>query len=119
MFDEDGFLVLLDRKKDMIISGGFNIYASDLEEKLLAHPDVAEAAVIAVPSEKWGETPLGLVVARDGRRLEADALLAWVNGHVGRTQRLAAVELRPDLPRNNAGKILKQDLKKPYWETST
>src|SRR5690606_37285122 len=66
MFDEDGFLVLLDRKKDMIISGGFNIYASDLEEKLLGHPDVAEAAVIGIPSEAWGETPLGLVVSRDG-----------------------------------------------------
>ena len=118
MFDEDGFLLLLDRKKDMIISGGFNIYASDLEEKLLAHPDVAEAAVIAVPSEKWGETPLGLVVAREGRELAPDELLEWVNGQVGRTQRLAAVELRPELPRNNAGKILKQDLKKPYWEKS-
>jgi acyl-CoA synthetase (AMP-forming)/AMP-acid ligase II len=118
MFDEDGFLVLLDRKKDMIISGGFNIYASDLEEKLLAHPDVAEAAVIAVPSEKWGETPLGLVVARDGREVASNELLEWVNNQVGRTQRLSSVELRSALPRNNVGKILKQELRKPYWEKS-
>lgn len=116
MFDEDGFLVLLDRKKDMIISGGFNVYASDLEEKLLAHPDVAEAAVIGVPNEKWGETPLGLVVAREGRAIATDNLLEWVNGQVGRTQRLSAVELRSVLPRNNVGKILKQELRAPYWE---
>ena len=117
-FDEDGFLVLLDRKKDMIISGGFNIYASDLEEKLLAHPDVAEAAVIGIPSQAWGETPLGLVVSRHGATLAPDALLEWVNGQVGRTQRLSAIELRDDLPRNNVGKILKKDLRQPYWERS-
>lgn len=118
MFDEDGFLVLLDRKKDMIISGGFNIYASDLEEKLLEHPDVAEAAVIAVPSERWGETPLGLVVAQAGRAVSPDDVLAWVNERVGRMQRLSAIELRPELPRNNVGKVLKQDLRRPYWENS-
>ena len=118
MFDEDGFLVLLDRKKDMIISGGFNIYASDLEEKLLGHPDVAEAAVIGIPSEAWGETPLGLVVTRNGATLAPETLLEWVNGKVGRTQRLSAIEIRGDLPRNNAGKILKQELRQPYWEKS-
>jgi long-chain acyl-CoA synthetase len=117
MFDEDGFLVLLDRKKDLIISGGFNIYASDLEEKLLGHPDVAEAAVIAVPSEKWGETPLGLVVASEGAEIDAQGLLEWVNARVGRTQRLSGVELRAALPRSNVGKVLKQELRKPYWET--
>lgn len=116
MFDEDGFLMLLDRKKDMIISGGFNIYASDLEEKLLAHPDVAEVAVIGVPSEKWGETPLGLVVMREGATLVPELLLESVNGQVGRTQRLSAIELRAALPRNNVGKILKQQLRTPYWE---
>lgn len=117
MFDEDGFLVLLDRKKDMIISGGFNIYASDLEEKLLSHPDVREAAVIGIPSDKWGETPLGLVVAKDGRSLETDELLEWTNDQLGRTQRLSAIELRADLPRNNVGKLLKQQLRAPYWES--
>src|SRR5690606_13737248 len=65
-FDEDGFLILLDRKKDVIISGGFNIYASDLESVLLAHPDIADAAVIGVPSAAWGETPLGFVVLQPG-----------------------------------------------------
>ncbi|MCJ8140055.1 class I adenylate-forming enzyme family protein [Falsirhodobacter halotolerans] len=115
MFDDDGFLVLLDRKKDMIISGGFNIYASDLEEKLLGHPDIAEAAVIGIPSAAWGETPLGLVVGRKGARLDPQQVLKWTNSQVGRMQRLSAIEIREDLPRNNAGKLLKQDLRKPYW----
>lgn len=116
MFDTDGFLVLLDRKKDMIISGGFNIYASDLEDTLRAHPAVVDAAVIAVPSAQWGETPLGLVVARPDAPVDPAVLLAWANARLGRMQRLSAVELREDLPRSNVGKVLKQDLRRPYWE---
>jgi len=119
LFDEDGFLVLLDRKKDMIISGGFNIYATDLEEKLLSHPDVADAAVIAVPSERWGETPLGLVVAKKNAIVDPDELLAWTNARLGKMQRLSGVELRDTLPRSNVGKVLKQDLRRPYWENHT
>ena len=116
MFDEDGFLVLLDRRKDMIISGGFNIYATDLEEKLLSHPDVTDAAVIAVPSERWGETPLGLIVARNGASVDPQDVLAWANAQLGRMQRLSGVELRPELPRSSVGKVLKQVLRQPYWE---
>jgi acyl-CoA synthetase (AMP-forming)/AMP-acid ligase II len=116
MFDPDGFLVLTDRKKDMIISGGFNIYASDLEERLLSHPDVAEAAVIAVPSERWGETPLAVVVARDGAIVDPGELLEWTNARLGKMQRLSAIELRAALPRSTVGKVLKQELKRPYWE---
>lgn len=116
MFDDDGFLVLLDRKKDMIISGGFNIYATDLEEKLLSHPNVADAAVIAVPSQRWGETPFGLVVARQGSVLDPDELLNWTNAQLGKMQRLSGLELRDELPRSNVGKILKQELRRPYWE---
>jgi long-chain acyl-CoA synthetase len=119
MLDEDGFLVLTGRKKDMIISGGFNIYASDLEEKLLSHPDVAEAAVIAVPSERWGETPLGLVVARDGVSVDPGKLLEWVNAQLGKMQRLSRIELRDALPRSNVGKVLKQELRQAFWEGRT
>ena len=115
-FDDDGFLVLLDRKKDMIISGGFNIYATDLEEKLLSHPHVADAAVIAVPSDRWGETPLGLVVAREGATIDPGELLEWTNAQLGKMQRLSSVELRDTLPRSNVGKVLKQELRRPYWE---
>ena len=116
VFDEDGFLTLVDRKKDVIISGGFNIYASDLEEKLLDHPDIADATVIAIPSEKWGETPLGLVIANPKTQIDPDLILEWVNGKLGKMQRLSAIEQRNTLPRSIVGKVLKQKLKKPYWE---
>jgi acyl-CoA synthetase (AMP-forming)/AMP-acid ligase II len=116
--DEDGFIHLMDRRKDMIISGGFNIYAADLERVLRDHPEVADVAVIAVPSSEWGETPLGLVVAQPGTRPEADAIRQWANARLGKTQRLSAVELRPDLPRSAIGKIQKKELRAPYWERS-
>ncbi len=116
--DEDGFVYILDRRKDMIISGGFNIYAVDLEKILLAHPAVADAAVIGTPSEQWGETPLGLVVLETGsggrERSEAE-LLSWANGQLGKTQRLAAIEFRAELPRSSIGKVLKRELRAPYW----
>ena len=115
-FDTEGFLTLLDRKKDMIISGGFNIYASDLERMLLEHPDIEDAAVIAVPSEQWGETPLGLVVVRPGAEANGADLLVWAHSRVAKLQRLSAIELRPTLPRSPAGKLLKPEMKKPYWE---
>ncbi|HYH21495.1 MAG TPA: class I adenylate-forming enzyme family protein [Azospirillum sp.] len=113
--DEDGFLTLLDRRKDMILSGGFNVYASDLERVLLAHDAVAEAAVIAVPSKEWGETPLGLVVLKPGRAADAGELLAWANARLGKTQRLSGVEFRTTLPRSSIGKVLKRELRAPYW----
>lgn len=114
-FDEDGFLTLYDRKKDLIISGGFNIYASDLEAILLSHPEVSEAVVIAVPSAQWGETPLGVVVTKQSTDLTPDDLRDWANQRLGRTQRISAVEFRTELPRSNVGKVLKQQLRQPYW----
>ncbi|GGX15088.1 4-coumarate--CoA ligase [Pigmentiphaga litoralis] len=115
-FDEDGFLILLDRKKDMIISGGFNIYAADLESVLAAHPGVQESTVIGIPSAQWGETPLALVVPVPGSTTTADELMAWVNAQVGKTQRLSAVEYRDDLPRSALGKVLKRELRQAYWK---
>lgn len=114
-FDADGFLILLDRKKDVIISGGFNIYAGDIEEKMLEHPAVAEAAVIGVPSERWGETPLAFVVAHPGPMPDSDALAEWVNARLGRMQHISGVELRGTLPRNDLGKVIKAELRKAYW----
>jgi len=115
-FDEDGFLILLDRKKDMIISGGFNIYAADLEVILLQHPDVADVAVIGVPSDDWGETPLALVVRKTGANADEEALRAWANTKLGKPQRISAVEFRDELPRSTIGKVLKKELRAPYWE---
>jgi acyl-CoA synthetase (AMP-forming)/AMP-acid ligase II len=110
-FDADGFLTLLDRKKDMIISGGFNIYPSDLEAVLRGHPSVAEAAVVGVASEQWGETPVAFVVARDDSAPEPQALLQWVNAQVGKTQRLAGLRYVSELPRSAIGKVLKRELR--------
>jgi len=113
-FDADGFLTLLDRKKDMIISGGFNIYPSDLEDVLRGNPVVGDVAVVGVPSERWGETPVAFVVLRAGAEVDGPALLAWSNERLGRMQRLAAVELVDDLPRSAIGKVLKRELRERF-----
>jgi long-chain acyl-CoA synthetase len=113
-FDADGFLILLDRKKDMIISGGFNVYPSDLEAVLRDHADVADVAVVGVPSTQWGETPVAFVVAKNGAAVEPRDLLAWTNARVGKLQRLAAVEVVDCLPRSAIGKVLKRELRAAY-----
>ncbi|RZM35784.1 MAG: 4-coumarate--CoA ligase [Sphingomonas sp.] len=110
-FDEDGFLTLMDRKKDLIISGGFNIYPSDLEAVLAQHPAVADCAVIGVPSEAWGETPAGFYVPRAGAREDAAAILTWVNRQLGKTQRLSTLHIADELPRSAIGKVLKRELR--------
>ena len=115
-FDEDGFLVLVDRKKDMIISGGFNVYSSDLEAVVRGHPQVAEVAVVGVPSERWGETPVAFVVARNGARCEAAEVMAWANARLEKIQRLADVCIVPELPRSPIGKVLKRELRAGYRE---
>ncbi|WP_323781385.1 class I adenylate-forming enzyme family protein [Thalassovita sp.] len=115
-FDEDGFLVLSDRKKDMIISGGLNIYANDLELILLRDSAVADAAVIGIPSDQWGETPLGLVVRKPGSDKAVEEILADANAQLGKSHRLSGIELRDTLPRSSIGKILKRELRAPYWE---
>jgi len=112
--DEDGFLYLLDRKKDMILSGGFNIYAADIEAELLMHPEVCDVAVIAVPSEQWGETPLGLVVLNKGSWPAAAEIKSWVNGRLGKAQRVSEIIIRDTLPRSSIGKILKRELREQY-----
>ncbi|HVE53913.1 MAG TPA: AMP-binding protein, partial [Ramlibacter sp.] len=117
-FDADGFLTLLDRIKDVIISGGHNIYAADLEAVLARHEAVQDVAVIGVPSAEWGETPLALVLPRPGARVDPAALREWVNAQVGKTQRLSAVELRDELPRSALGKLSKKELRAPYWQVA-
>ncbi|MEP6608365.1 MAG: class I adenylate-forming enzyme family protein [Burkholderiaceae bacterium] len=113
-FDSDGFLTLFDRKKDMIISGGFNIYSIDLEAQLIAHPAVREAAVVGVSSVRWGETPIAFVVRRAGEDTSAADLREWLNARVGKTQRLTDLICVDELPRNALGKILKRELRERY-----
>ena len=110
-FDDDGFLTLFDRKKDLVISGGFNIYPSDLEAVLRAHPGVADVAVVGVPSTDWGETPVAFVVPAAGDATAGDVLLAWANAQLGKTQRLAQLHFIDELPRSAIGKVLKRELR--------
>jgi acyl-CoA synthetase (AMP-forming)/AMP-acid ligase II len=110
-FDADGFLILQDRRKDMVISGGFNVYPSDLEAVLRQHPAVADVAVVGVPSVQWGETPLAFVVRRAGHADGGEALREWANAQLGKTQRLSALKLVAELPRSAIGKVLKRELR--------
>ena len=113
--DADGFLHIVDRKKDMIISGGFNIFSAEVERALFEHPDVAECAVIGVPHEKWGETVLAVVELRPGRRPDPEGLIAFCRDHLGGMKAPKAVEYVESLPRNANGKILKQRLRERFW----
>lgn len=107
--DDDGFVELVGRAKDVIISGGFNIYPVDLEAELLLEPEVREAAVIGVPSRQWGETPVGFVTLRGGGRALED-IRAAVNARLGKTQRLSALHAIDEMPRSHIGKLLKSAL---------
>jgi acyl-CoA synthetase (AMP-forming)/AMP-acid ligase II len=109
-FDEEGFLTLMDRRKDMVISGGFNIYPSDLEAVLREHAAVADVAVVGVPSAEWGESPVAFVVPRPGAP-EAAVLRAWANERLGKTQRLVDLRYLDELPRSDIGKVLKRQLR--------
>jgi acyl-CoA synthetase (AMP-forming)/AMP-acid ligase II len=112
--DAEGFLTLMDRRKDMIISGGFNIYPSDMEAVILQHDAVAEAAVVGVPSDQWGETPVAFVALKAGKTATADEIKAFTNAKVGKTQRLSDVRLVESLPRSHIGKVLKRELRDGY-----
>ena len=114
--DDDGYLYLVDRKKDLIISGGVNVYPKDIEEVVVTHPDVLEAAVFGIPSDKWGEAPMGAVVLRGGADVDAVTLTRWVNERVGaRYQQLCGVVILSEFPRNAAGKTLKRVMRDEYW----
>nr|WP_298931481.1 class I adenylate-forming enzyme family protein [uncultured Erythrobacter sp.] len=108
--DEDGFVELVGRAKDMIISGGFNIYPSDLEAELEKEDDVVEAAVVGIPSKQWGETPVGFAVVKQGGR-SCDEICGSVNARLGKTQRLSVLHPIDEMPRSHIGKLLKTDLR--------
>jgi acyl-CoA synthetase (AMP-forming)/AMP-acid ligase II len=110
--DDEGFLYLVDRKKDMILSGGQNIYPADIEEVIIRHDAVREVAVIGIAHKKWGETPLAVVVA--GAGADAEEITAWANEKLGKQQRISGTVFVDELPRNPNGKILKRELRKDY-----
>ena len=114
--DSDGFLYLVDRAKDMLISGGVNVYPRDIEEIVVRHPAVREAAVFGVPSDKWGESPLAAVILRERGAVSPDELRRWINERVeARYQQVQEVVIVEDFPRSTAGKTLKRVMREPYW----
>ena len=116
--DQQGWLYLSDRKKDMIISGGFNIYATDLELVLLAHAQVHEVAIIGLPSSDWGETPLAIVVLEPGNEISEEQLRQWANEKLGKAQRISQLVFAADLPKSSIGKVLKKELRQTYASLS-
>jgi len=115
--DEDGYLYLVDRRKDMILSGGVNVYPKDIEEIIVGHPAVREAAVFGIPHDKWGETPLAAVVLTRPEAATARELKEWINDRVeAKFQRVQDVVIMEEFPRNVAGKTLKRVMREPYWK---
>jgi acyl-CoA synthetase (AMP-forming)/AMP-acid ligase II len=113
--DEDGFLYIRDRIKDLIISGGENIYPAEVERVLAAHPNVAEVAVIGIPDHKWGESVKAVVVPRWGATVELEDLIGFARQHLAGYKCPKSMDLVAALPRNAMGKLLKRDLREPYW----
>jgi len=109
--DTDGWLYLVDRAKDMIISGGFNVYSAEVERVLMAHPGVQDCAVLGLPDDKWGERVVAVVQARPGVALDPDEVRAFVRSHIGAVKAPKQVEIWPDLPRSKVGKVLKPDVR--------
>jgi acyl-CoA synthetase (AMP-forming)/AMP-acid ligase II len=113
--DEDGYVYLVDRKKDMIITGGFNVFPSEVEHAILTHPEVLDCAVIGVPDEKWGEAVKAVLQLKPGATIDEGALLGAVKAKLGSVKTPKSIEIWPDLPRSAVGKVLKREIRKPFW----
>jgi len=109
--DDDSYLYLVDRLKDMIITGGFNVYSAEVEQALLAHPAVLDCGVVGLPDDKWGERVTAVLQLRPGHEVTADEIRAFVKARIGSVKTPKQVEVWPDLPRSRVGKVLKPDLK--------
>ncbi|NUS55643.1 MAG: AMP-binding protein, partial [Streptomycetaceae bacterium] len=113
--DEDGYLYITDRRKNMIISGGINVYPAEIEDVLAAHPAIEEVAVIGIPDEVWGEAVCALVVLRPGTHETAETLDAFSRGRLAGFKRPRRFVFRSELPKTYAGKISHRELREPYW----
>ena len=114
--DEQGYLFIMDRSKDMIISGGENIYPREIEEVIVKHPAVREVAVVGIPDPVWGESVTAVVSLVPGQEVTEAALIELCQSHIASYKKPKAVEFVDDLPKNNYGKILKRELRDRYWE---
>jgi fatty-acyl-CoA synthase/long-chain acyl-CoA synthetase len=115
-FDEDGYFYICDRKKDMIISGGMNVYPAEIEAALEHHPKIADVAVFGIPSEEWGESVHACVVAAPGEPLGAEEVMAFAREHLAGYKVPRSVSFLPEIPRTGSGKILKRVLRAPWWK---
>ena len=113
---EDGYLFIVDRLKDMIFSGGENVYSAEVENVLMQHPSVAMCAVIGVPDEKWGERVHAVIVCRAGQSVTEAELLTHCHAVITNDKAPRSLEFRTELPLSGAGKILKKDLREPFWK---
>ncbi len=118
-FDEDGFLFIHDRVKDMIVSGGENVYPAEVENAIFGAPGVADVAVIGVPDEKWGEAVKAIVVKKPGENPTPDQIIAWAKERIAGYKAPKSIDFIDALPRNPSGKILRKDLREPYWKGMT
>jgi acyl-CoA synthetase (AMP-forming)/AMP-acid ligase II len=114
--DSDGYVYIVDRKSDMIISGGFNIYPREVEEVIMAFPGVAETAVIGVPDAEWGEAVKAIVVARQGTDLSASEIIRHCKKHLAGYKKPKSVDFVAEIPKNLYGKVDRKSLKSPFWE---
>ena len=114
--DADGYLFIHDRVKDMIISGGENVYPAEVESAIYGHPDVLEVAVIGIPDAKWGEAVKAVCVPRPGATVDPDTVIAWARERIAGFKVPRSIDVIAALPRNASGKILRKDLRAPYWE---
>ncbi len=113
--DADGYLFIADRRTDMVITGGVNVYPAEIEAALVSHADVVDAAVFGIPDDRWGESLLAVVEARRGATPSADALVAWCKERLADYKAPRRIEFTPELPRDPNGKVLKRQLREPYW----
>jgi long-chain acyl-CoA synthetase len=118
--DEDGFLFVVDRLKDMIISGGENVYSAEVESVIYQYSAVAVCAVFGIPDEKWGETVHAVIVPKEGQTITPEEINTFCRQHIAGYKCPRSIEIRRDpLPMTGAGKILKRELRQPYWEGKT
>ena len=118
-FDDEGFYYICDRKKDMIISGGVNIYPAEIEAALEHHPDIVDVAVFGIPNEQWGEAVHAEIVLRRGAALDVEHVIAYGRAHLASYKVPRSVKFIEEIPRTGTGKILKREMRKPYWEGRT
>ncbi len=109
--DDDGFLFIVDRAKDMIITGGFNVYSSEVEQTLMQHPQVQDCAIVGLPDDKWGERVTAVLLLKPGATVDPDEVKSFVKARIGSVKSPKQVEIWPDLPRSKVGKVLKKEIR--------